>query len=152
MGDSHFPDLGTRWRWVVSFTPQLFCPLGRAPGTHWIGGWVAPEEKRKFLTLPGLELWPLGRPARSQSLYRLCYRGSPRPTDNIKINNLDQFLGYIMMPFRLRGCVAWIEIERRTWKVSKYLAGRGRSRSQCNIPEIHEQRDPWKLVTWQRSG
>jgi hypothetical protein len=34
------------------------------------------EEKRKFLTLPGLGLWPLGRPARSQSLYRLRYPGS----------------------------------------------------------------------------
>jgi hypothetical protein len=33
-------------------------------------------EKRKFLTLPGLELRPLGRPARSQSVYRLCYTGS----------------------------------------------------------------------------
>jgi hypothetical protein len=33
-------------------------------------------EKRKFLTLPGLELRPLGRPARSQSLYRLNYPGS----------------------------------------------------------------------------
>jgi hypothetical protein len=33
-------------------------------------------EKRKFLTLPGLELRPLGRPARSQSLYRLSYPGS----------------------------------------------------------------------------
>jgi hypothetical protein len=32
--------------------------------------------KRKFLTLPGLELRPLGRPARSQSLYRLRYPGS----------------------------------------------------------------------------
>jgi hypothetical protein len=30
-------------------------------------------EKRKFLTLPGLELRPLGRPAHSQSLYRLRY-------------------------------------------------------------------------------
>jgi hypothetical protein len=30
-------------------------------------------EKRKFLTLPGLELRPFGRPARSQSLYRLRY-------------------------------------------------------------------------------
>jgi hypothetical protein len=30
-------------------------------------------EKRKFLTLPGLELRPLDRPARSQSLYRLNY-------------------------------------------------------------------------------
>jgi hypothetical protein len=33
-------------------------------------------EKRKFLTLPGLELRPLSRPARSQSLYRLRYPGS----------------------------------------------------------------------------
>jgi hypothetical protein len=32
-------------------------------------------EKRKFLTLSGLELRPLGRPARSQSLYRLSYPG-----------------------------------------------------------------------------
>jgi hypothetical protein len=30
-------------------------------------------EKRKFFTLPGLELRSLGRPARSQSLYRLRY-------------------------------------------------------------------------------
>jgi hypothetical protein len=30
-------------------------------------------EKRKFLTLLGLELQPLGRPARSQTLYQLSY-------------------------------------------------------------------------------
>jgi hypothetical protein len=33
-------------------------------------------EKRKFLTLPELELRLLGRPAHSQSLYRLSYPGS----------------------------------------------------------------------------
>jgi hypothetical protein len=33
-------------------------------------------ENRKFLTLPGLELRFLGRPASSQSLYRLSYPGS----------------------------------------------------------------------------
>jgi hypothetical protein len=33
-------------------------------------------EERKFLTLPGFELQSLGRPARSQSLYRLRYFGS----------------------------------------------------------------------------
>jgi uncharacterized membrane protein YagU involved in acid resistance len=33
-------------------------------------------ENRKFLTPPGLELRPLGHPARSQSLYRLRYPGS----------------------------------------------------------------------------
>jgi hypothetical protein len=54
--------------------------LGRfSPGTHWIEG---PEaglndmERWKFLPLVGLELRPVGRPARSQSLYRLRYPGS----------------------------------------------------------------------------
>jgi hypothetical protein len=54
----------------------------RTPGIHWIGGWVDPRtglndvEKRKLLTLPGLELRPLGHPARSQSICRLHYIGS----------------------------------------------------------------------------
>jgi hypothetical protein len=49
-------------------------PGSFATGTHWIGGWVGPRaglddvEKRKFLTLQGLELRPFGCPARSQSL------------------------------------------------------------------------------------
>jgi hypothetical protein len=33
-------------------------------------------KKRKFLTLSELEVRPLGRPAHSQSLYRLSYPGS----------------------------------------------------------------------------
>jgi hypothetical protein len=47
-------------------SPGRFIPGERAPGTHWIGGWVDLRaslddlEKRKFLTLPGLELQPLG--------------------------------------------------------------------------------------------
>jgi hypothetical protein len=61
--------------------PGRFTPGERAAGTHWTGDWVDPRsglddfEKRKFLTLPGLELRPLRRPARSQSLYRLRYSG-----------------------------------------------------------------------------
>jgi hypothetical protein len=56
--------------WSAS-RPGRFTPGERAPGTHWIGGWLDPRaglddlEKRKFLTLPGLQLRPLGRPARS---------------------------------------------------------------------------------------
>jgi hypothetical protein len=51
--------------------PGLFNPGERAHGTHLIGGWVDPRtglddvEKRKFLTLPGLEFRSLGRLARS---------------------------------------------------------------------------------------
>jgi hypothetical protein len=47
------------------------------PSTRWIGGWVYPRtgldvmEKRKFLPLLAFELRSPGRPARSQSLYRL---------------------------------------------------------------------------------
>jgi hypothetical protein len=58
---------------------QLHSP---AYGTHWIGGWVDPRaglddvEKRKFMTLPGFQLRPLGRPARSHSVYRQRYSGS----------------------------------------------------------------------------
>jgi hypothetical protein len=42
-----------------------FDPRERAPGTHWIGGWVGPRaslddmEKKKFLTVLGLKLQPL---------------------------------------------------------------------------------------------
>jgi hypothetical protein len=54
-----FLDLGTSWKRVFSFTPGE-----RAPSTHWTGGWVNLRaglddvEKRKFLTLLGLELYP----------------------------------------------------------------------------------------------
>jgi hypothetical protein len=40
-------------------------------------------EKRKFFTLPGLELLPLCRPARSQSLYRLRYPGSYNKSEEL---------------------------------------------------------------------
>jgi hypothetical protein len=55
-----------------------FTAWERAPGTHWIGGCVGSRAgldnvKRKFLTLPGLELQPIGRTARSHSPYRLRY-------------------------------------------------------------------------------
>jgi hypothetical protein len=33
-------DHGIGWRWVVSFTSRPIYPRERAPGTHWIGGWV----------------------------------------------------------------------------------------------------------------
>jgi hypothetical protein len=78
----HFLDLGTSWGWVTSFTPRPLYPWERAPGNHYIGGWVYPRaalddiEKSKFLTLPGLKLQHLGCPAHSQLLYQLHYPGS----------------------------------------------------------------------------
>jgi hypothetical protein len=53
-----------------------FTPGERAPGTHWIGGWVGPRfgldavEKRKIFHCPGIEPGPL---------YRLSYLYSDCP-------------------------------------------------------------------------
>jgi hypothetical protein len=75
--DSRALDLGTSWRWVLSFTPRPLYDRKKSAGTHWIGGWVGPRtgldyvEKRKILSVPGLRLRPLGVSSRSQSLYRL---------------------------------------------------------------------------------
>jgi hypothetical protein len=66
-------DLGARRVWVVSTTPRPLYPQ-EIPGTHCTGGWVGPRA--------GLDVCekscPTGirspdHPARSQSLYRLCY-------------------------------------------------------------------------------
>jgi hypothetical protein len=57
-----------------------YTPGERAPGTHWIGGWVGPRagldapEKRK-ISCPCRESKPSSEP-RSLSLYRLSYPGS----------------------------------------------------------------------------
>jgi hypothetical protein len=37
-------DLGTRWRWVVNFTPRSLYPRERIPANHWIGVWVGPRD------------------------------------------------------------------------------------------------------------
>jgi hypothetical protein len=53
--------------WSAS-RPGRLPPGERSFDTNWKGGWVGPRaglndvEKRKFLTLPGLELRPLCRP------------------------------------------------------------------------------------------
>jgi hypothetical protein len=67
-----------RGEWSASH-PGRFNPGERAHGTHCIDCRVGLDdvEKRKFLNLQGLEIGPLGCPARSQSLYVLRYPGCP---------------------------------------------------------------------------
>jgi hypothetical protein len=71
-----------RGEWSAS-RPGRLTPGKRTPSTHWIGGWVDHRaslddmKKRKFLTLLGLKLQPLGHPAHSQSLNQL-YPGSSK--------------------------------------------------------------------------
>jgi hypothetical protein len=62
--------------------PRPLYPRGKSPRNPLdmrLGGPRAgldAVEKSKILSLPGLELQTLGRPARSQSLYRLSYPGT----------------------------------------------------------------------------
>jgi hypothetical protein len=80
-GGSILPYLGTSW-WSLAISTNLPIFSGwRTLGTRWMGGWVCPtvvmdDMKREFVTLPRLEVWPLGGPACRQSLYRLSYIGS----------------------------------------------------------------------------
>jgi hypothetical protein len=68
--------------WSAS-RPSCFTAGEIDHGTHWIGGWVGPRtsmydvEKRKLLTLPGLKLWSLCRPAVA-SRYTDCAITTPR--------------------------------------------------------------------------
>jgi hypothetical protein len=102
--------LGTRWRWVVSFTPLLLYLRGRAPGTDWIGGWIDrivgldAVEKRKILHCRALN--PV-RPARSLSLYRLRY---PDPIMSMFNCNID--VKSLVCPVNIF-ILYWIEFWRK---------------------------------------
>jgi hypothetical protein len=72
--DSRFLDLGTSWRWVVSFTPRSPYPREyshryplerRLSAPHCASG---RHREVEILPPPRLEVRSLGRPARSQSL------------------------------------------------------------------------------------
>jgi hypothetical protein len=103
--DPRILDLGTNWKWVVSFTLRPLYPR--------IGGWVGPRtglddvEKRKISPLP--ELRPRGRPAGSQSLYRLSYPGV-YITRNMwaKLRNATEFLRYAYTSSVFPGLSYWL--------------------------------------------
>jgi hypothetical protein len=53
-------------------------------------------EKRNFLTPPGLQLRPLGRPARSQSLNRLSYPEDHKVASTINLEFVQCIFRYIL--------------------------------------------------------
>jgi hypothetical protein len=80
--DPRILDLGINWRWAVSFTDRPLYPRGKS-SRYSLNRRLDGDQNRsgqngeeKILSLPALGLRPLGRPARSQSLYRLRYPGS----------------------------------------------------------------------------
>jgi hypothetical protein len=81
-------NLGSRWRWLVSFTLRPLYPRGKNSGTHWIGGWVCPRAglddvaKRKILSCR--ESKP-GIPSRSLDA---TYMDWPVPALNFFVNSI----------------------------------------------------------------
>jgi hypothetical protein len=80
--DPHLLDLGTSWRWVISFTPRLLYYRGKSPlyplnrrrvESKYLSG---QHEEEKIFGYAENRTLSLGRPARSQSVYRLRYPGS----------------------------------------------------------------------------
>jgi hypothetical protein len=65
--------------WLASL-PCRGTPRRESPGIHRIRCWMGRKagmdgtQKKKSLTLSGLEIRPIDRPARGLSLYRLRYR------------------------------------------------------------------------------
>jgi hypothetical protein len=116
--------------------PARFTQGERAPGTHWIGGWVGPRtgldhvEKRKFFTLSGLELRPLGRRARSQSLYRLCYPWSINIFNKFWIVHIDYDWVYFMI---------WNKSLFPNWPSSKGFSPLSHSIKQINLISTETQ-------------
>jgi hypothetical protein len=92
---STFIDLGTRWRWVVSFTLLPLYPRGKGRRYSLDRRLGGPQSRsgrwgeEKNLALPGMEPGR-GRPARSPLLYCLSYPDSDCCVNNrflLKINN-----------------------------------------------------------------
>jgi hypothetical protein len=77
-----FYDLGTRWRWVATFTPRSLCPQGKSPRYPLDRRLRGPQsrsehgvEGKNSQPMPGFEPRPSDCPARSQSpgLKQLSY-------------------------------------------------------------------------------
>jgi hypothetical protein len=74
---------------VISLTPRPLYPRGKSPPyalDRRLGGPQSRSGRRGEEKILGLELRSLGRPARSQSLYRLRYPGSITPCSLLKVN------------------------------------------------------------------
>jgi hypothetical protein len=91
--DPNFLYLGSSRRWVVSFMPLPLYPQGKSsryPLDRRLGG---PQSRcgrhgeTKIFAPPGLKPRSLGRPARSQSLYRLRYHSYKKNV--VTLNNYD---------------------------------------------------------------
>jgi hypothetical protein len=63
-------NLGTRYKWVVSFTPLSLYSGARSLGSHWIGGWVSSRFSLNAVAkTENVKTTPVGNLSRSSSPY-----------------------------------------------------------------------------------
>jgi hypothetical protein len=81
-------NLGTRWKWVVSFMPRPHYPRRKSPVIHWIGGWVGPRAG-------------LGAVAKREKFhYWLCRESNAgRPARSL-VSVLTELLRFLYIPIR----------------------------------------------------
>jgi hypothetical protein len=85
------------------------------------------NDVEKILALPGLELRPLSRPARSQSLYRLRYLGSQEINKESKlavadfkdINPMNAENGTSHITLQNSDCPEFIRHKHTTWNTDR---------------------------------
>jgi hypothetical protein len=144
--DPRFLELGTSWRWAVSFTVLQLTSEKGPPCTHWVGGWVSPRtglhnmEKWKFLTLPGHEYQSVA------SRYTNCPNNTLSPyyeTPRYELSSRPSFLS-VQIFFQAACCQTLIfdhEDVKRSWS-STGLHG-VTSQEKCSFssllwePQIH---------------
>jgi hypothetical protein len=124
--NSTFLDIGTSWKWVVSFTPLPLHPRGKIPryplhrrlGGPYSRSWRCGEEKS--LTMLGIEPGP--------SLYRLSYPDSDNVTG-----------GWIMRSFIIcalhHKCLVTIKSRRTKQACSTHGGGSKCTTILVRIPE-----------------
>jgi hypothetical protein len=126
-------DLGARWRWVVSFTPQLLSPLGKSPQYSLYRRLVGPQSPLytviRRISCPCRESNP-GSPAHSPSLYRLSYPGSFLYRKN-NIFPVSKILVAVNMWVRSSGCTAAYFRESLTFR-NNASPSSSRSKSKPN--------------------
>jgi hypothetical protein len=114
-------DLGTRWRWVVSFTPRPLYPQRKNPSTHWIGGWEGPRGgldavvKRK-IPGPYRDSKP-NHPVRSSASYNWAIPAPPDFELNLFICKTPVFVTQVILRWPLQVHVLlnhWYKVSAET--------------------------------------
>jgi hypothetical protein len=84
-------DLGTKCRWLVSFTPRPLYPRGKSPGTHWIGILVYPTVGLNVMELRN-NSYPCTESTPAVQTAAHCYMNCAIPTPSLLLPNINNIV------------------------------------------------------------